>query len=147
MPLWEFSNQNKHKNWRTRIIYVEEGKPLVVPNGFGNTFSSRFKYTHTHPILPPCLTKNRKGEVCIVPGWKVVHPKTTLNDIVWEKPKIQIHERKVEKFESISSTDPSLKYITKRFTEGNKVSYSCNCPGVWRSKERKCKHIKLLENG
>lgn len=144
MALWEFSNQNKHKNWRTRIIYVEKGKSLVIPSGFGNTFSSRFKYIHTHPILPPCLTKNQKGEVCIIPGWKVVHPNTTLEDIKWEKPSTIKIERKVEKNEWLfeSSSTPGDFYRVRQM--GTKLT--CDCSGFFRVKDREkgCKHVQQV---
>lgn len=147
MALWELSNQNKHGNWRSRVVFVPEGKSFSIPKGFGNVCASRFKYVHRHPILPPVLTTGQDGNKYLIPGSTKVHPQTTLKDIRWEKPPIVKIERKTEKFEFTSSSDPNVTYITKMYTTGSNVSYACNCPGVWRSKDKKCKHIKSLENG
>lgn len=145
MALWEFSNQNKHGNWKTRVVDIPKGESFSIPKGFGNVCVSRFRYIHKHPILPPVLTTGKDGIKYLLPTWTPVHPQTTLDDIKWEKPPIVKIERKVEKFEFQSSSDPNIVYTTKVYTTGSNVNYSCNCPGVWRSKERKCKHIKSLE--
>ena len=66
-----------------------------------------------------------------------------LNDIEWVKP--QIKKTEVEVFEFASASSGSM-YTTKRFTKPDgEVKFSCTCPGVWRSKDRRCKHIKSLE--
>jgi hypothetical protein len=100
-----------------------------------------FKYDYEHHLLPPTLFTNYKGEKFIVPSFTKVHPKTTLADINWIKPeKVEAPvEKNVWKFES--SSDPGHYYAVRQ--SGFKLS--CNCPGVWRSKDRRCKHIKEVE--
>ena len=100
-----------------------------------------FKYEHHHQ-LPPTLFTSLKGETFIVPTWQKVHPKTTLNDIEWIKPvKVEAPvEKNTWKFES--SSEPGHFYTVRQ----SGLKYTCNCPGVWRSKDRRCKHIKQVEN-
>ena len=102
-----------------------------------------FKYTYEHHSLPPTLLVSPvSGKKFIVPTWQEVHPQTTLSDINWVKPvKVEpVVEKNTWTFES--SSDPGHFYTVKQ----SGFKYSCNCPGVWRSKERKCKHIKQVEN-
>ena len=146
MALWKFSNLNKYGNWRHRIIALPDGKPFSHGPGFGKVVGvSRFKYTYEHPILPPTIINSpTTGKTYIVPAWIEVLPETTLNDIEWIKPGIkktvtEKQEPQTWKFESKS--DPGSFYVVQVI--GNKIK--CNCPGVWRSKDRKCKHIKEVE--
>ena len=146
MALWKFSNLNKYGNWRHRIIALPDGKPFSHGPGFGKVVGvSRFKYTYEHPILPPTIINSpTTGKTYIVPAWMEVLPETTLNDIEWIKPEIkktvtEKQEPQTWKFESKS--DPGSFYVVQVI--GNKIK--CNCPGVWRSKDRKCKHIKEVE--
>jgi hypothetical protein len=146
MALWKFSNKNKYGNWRHRIIATLDNKPFSHGPGFGTSVSvSRFKYTYEHPILPPSIIVSpTTGKTYMVPAWIEVLPETTLNDIEWIKPEIKKsvkveQEPQTWKFESKS--DPGSFYVVQVI--GNKVK--CNCPGVWRSKDRKCKHIKEVE--
>ena len=100
-----------------------------------------FKYTYEHYSLPPTLVV-LAGQKYIMPTWQKVHPETTLADIEWIKPvKIEVPvEKNTWTFES--SSDPGHFYTVKQ----SGLKYSCNCPGVWRSKIRKCKHILKVEN-
>lgn len=104
------------------------------------------KYKHTHSQLPPSLFISPKdGKKYIVPGWKEVHPNTTLKDIKWVKEKIEIKKTEIETFEFKSSSGNEV-YITRKYTNvDGSIKYGCNCPGVWRSKNRKCKHILEIE--
>lgn len=106
------------------------------------------KYKHTHPLLPPFLfTSHIDGKKYIVPGWKEVHPNTTFDDIEWVREEIKVKQTEVQTFEFPSSSGNEI-YITRKYTNPNgTIKYGCNCPGVWRSADRKCKHIKSLENG
>ena len=46
-----------------------------------------------------------------------------------------------------SKSNPDITYTAKKTTlPTGKIQYSCNCPGVWRSKTRECKHIKELKS-
>ena len=101
------------------------------------------KYTHTN-ILPPVLfTSIISGKKYIVPG----PHNTTSEDIKWIREKIVAKKTEIQTFEFPSSSGSEI-YITRKYTNPDgSIKYGCNCPGVWRSADKKCKHIKSLENG
>lgn len=92
-------------------------------------------------ILKPGIA-NIQGKKFITPGFIPCHPNTELNDIKWI-PKIskqeQVKEIDTWRFKSSSGDG---EYVTKR----NGFKFSCNCPGVWRAKDRECKHIKEVKS-
>ena len=141
--LWEFTNTNKYGNLRTRIIYRPDGQPFGFnPKGLGSFVNVRvFKYTYEHPLLPPSLFLGQDGQKYIVPTWQKVVPETTLNDINWIKPKIKPVEPQKNEWLFESSSDPGSFYKVRQVG----VKYTCNCPGVWRAKDRECKHIKEVK--
>jgi hypothetical protein len=108
----------------------------------------KVKYKHTHPLLPPSLyISHIDGKKYIVPGWKEVHPDATFDDIEWVREKIIVKKTKIETFEFPSSSGSEI-YITKKYINPDgSIKYGCNCPGIIRSADRKCKHVKSLENG
>ena len=142
MALWEFRNLNKHGNYRKRIIHTE-GALSIPGDGFGpSIFANRFKYEYKHPLIPPMVLEFN-GKTYLMPLWKEVIKGTTVNDIEWVKPKIKRAEVFEHKFKS-SSNDKV--YTTKEHVSTDGIStYSCNCPGTWRAKDRRCKHIKNIE--
>ena len=96
---------------------------------------------HIESSIPPSLVNTLSGKY-IVPGWVPCHPNTELSDIKWI-PKItkkeQVKEIDTWRFKSSSGDG---EYVTKR----NGFKYTCNCPGVWRVKDRECKHIKEVKS-
>ena len=141
MPLFEFSNLNKHGNLRTRLVYRKSSQFKFNPKGLGRFVGvKRFKYDYTHEYISPALL-NIGDKKYIVPNWTEVDSNATLDDINWIKPVKP--EPKVEpnlfKFKSSSS---DAVYTVRKIMD----SYKCNCPGYWRSKTRECKHIKELKN-
>ena len=142
--LYEFSNLNKHGNIRTRIISWPKGKAFGVnPKGFGNLIAVKvFKYKYTQKINPPSLA-TIGGKKYLLPTWQEVLPETELSDIKWIKPKVKRAEVFEYKFES-SSNDKV--YTTKEHVsvDGSR-KFTCSCPGTWRAKDRRCKHIKSIE--
>jgi hypothetical protein len=144
MALWKFSNLNKYGNWRHRIISWPDNKPFSHGPGFGKAVGARrFKYDFEHMYAPAIFVSPISKQKYIVPGWQKVHPDTQLSDINWVKPepkKAEVpQEPQTWKFES--SSDPGSFYIVRQVG----LTFKCNCPGVWRSKDRKCKHIKEVE--
>ena len=81
-----------------------------------------------------------------MPGWIPVVMETELSDIEWVKPKLKTKAKSKVVKHTFMSSKGDKEYTTKEYIqEDGSVKYSCTCPGVWRSKERKCKHIKSLE--
>jgi hypothetical protein len=136
-----FTNLNKYGTLRSRIIHVPDGQPFTHSGKYGPIVGSRvFKYEYTGNISPALVSFD--GKKYIIPSWQEVLPETTLNDIEWIKPQVEVPppvQSNVWKFQSESS--PDVQYIVRQ--NGSKLS--CNCPGVWRSKIRKCKHIFEIE--
>lgn len=136
-----FTNLNKYGTLRSRIIHVPDGQPFTHSGKYGPIVGSRvFKYEYTGNISPALVSFD--GKKYIIPSWQEVLPETTLNDIEWIKPQVEVPppaQSNVWKFQSESN--PDVQYIVRQ--NGSKLS--CNCPGVWRSKIRKCKHIFEIE--
>ena len=141
MPLFKFQNLNKYDNLRTRIVYSPTSAFSCKPKGLGSFINvQRFRYEYYHANLAPSM-QIKNGEKFIIPGDIKVHPKTTFNDIVWIKPQPQKRQEPIVEINASSSSD--VEYVTKYYPGSGK--YHCTCPGVWRSKDRRCKHIKALE--
>jgi len=138
MALWQFTHLNKHGNKKSRIIYKEGSIFSYSPSKLGNFVAvKRYMYKHTHPTIPPILMVDNEGNKCILPSWDKVHPKTTLDDIRWEKPKPK-PKPKTWTFKSSSS---STIYYTKVIEDKIK----CSCPGYFRSRGN-CKHVKQVKS-
>jgi len=94
--------------------------------------------------MPPALI-NIGGKRYLIPIWKEVSADTELKDIQWDKPQKQ-PELKIITETFVSSSDSSILYKTKKIEEADgSFKYSCTCPGAWRAKDKRCKHIKELE--
>jgi len=107
-----------------------------------NIFHKTFKYqVEKHPYLPVAILK-LSGKTTIMPAGIECHPETELSDIEEIIPEGEIEKKprqqRTWKFKSESSDSV---YAVKE----NWGKLSCNCPGVWRAKDRKCKHIKEVE--
>jgi hypothetical protein len=140
MALWEFTNLNKHGNFRTRIIHTE-GALNLPGGGLGKmVFVKRFKYEYKHPIMAPTLLK-KDNKTYLMPYWKEVENGTTLNDIEWVKPKPKVKQEPIIEIHESSSSDKTYK--TTYYPESGK--FQCSCPGSYRAFDRRCKHIKELE--
>ena len=142
--LYKFTNKNKYGTLRSRIIYRTNGEGFKFnPKNFGDFVDVRvFRYTYEHPVLPPSLFTDKDGQKWIVPIWKKVLPETTLEDINWVKPKVKKEKPKKDEWLFESKSDPGHFYKVTQVG----VTYKCNCPGVWRAKDRQCKHIKEVKN-
>jgi hypothetical protein len=72
-----------------RVIHSPTTQIGFNPKGFGSYIHVNvFKYEYTHPVMAPTLLK-KDGKTYLMPEWREVHPETTLNDIIWKKPKIK----------------------------------------------------------
>lgn len=124
---------------KTRITYAEGA--MKLPGSMNNISVQRFQYEHKH-LFPPMLCV-LNGKKYIMPTWTEVNHYTELSDIKHIKPVKKVTEVETFKFESATS---GSVYTTKKFTKPDgEVKFSCSCPGTWRAKDRRCKHIKSLE--
>ncbi len=142
MALFKFQNLNKHGNLRTRIVHSPTSQFSFKPRGLGKFVNvQRFYYEMEHAYLSPALYTNSKGEKIILPSMQKVHPKTTLEDIKVIRPKTEKRTEPIIEINISSSKD--IEYTTKYYPDSG--NYYCSCPGTWRAKDRRCKHIKALE--
>jgi len=150
MALHQVIEKHKVNILGQEIIYTNKFLKYTKGTSYGFKPSSSlisyssglFKYEYVHPTLPPTLLKSFiTGKTYIVPTWQEVHPETTLKDIEWIKPaKVEVPvEKNTWKFES--SSDPGHFYTVRQ----SGLRLSCNCSGFWRAKDRRCKHIKEVE--
>ncbi len=137
--LWKFTNTNKYGNLRSRIVHSEGA--LKVGRGFGSFQSAkRFRYESRSPYFG-LMVSPTTGKKYLVPDWIEVHPQTTIEDIKHEAPVVveQPKEKNEWIFES-SSGDGFYK------VRQSGLKLTCTCPGSWRAADRRCKHIKQVEN-
>ena len=124
------------------LVYKEGTSYGFKPQSSLISHASRlFKYDYEHHMPPTLYTSHVDGQKYIVPTWQKVHPKTTLADIEWTKPEKQepVVEKNTWKFESAS--DPGHFYTVRQ----SGIKLTCNCSGFWRAKDRRCKHVKEVE--
>jgi hypothetical protein len=109
------------------------------PSNISTSIVRPFQY-EVESILKPGIVIIR-GKKFITPGFIPCHPNTELSDIKWiQKISKQEQVKEIDTWRFKSSSGDG-EYVTKR----NGFKYSCNCPGVWRAKDRECKHIKEVK--
>jgi hypothetical protein len=147
--LFELHLEFKDGSAKTTIVTAEETKIYPQRDGIVHSGCKRFKYhVQKHSYLP-CSIVRFTNSTMIFPAGIECHPQTTLEDIVEIKPQEQIQEEtpivpqpeklKSWKFESASGGGT---YMVKQTKEG---TLRCDCMGYFRSRDRRCKHIKEVE--
>jgi len=137
--LWKFTNTNKYGNLRSRIVHSEGA--LKVGRGFGSFQSAqRFRYESRSPYFG-LMVSPTTGKKYLVPDWIEVHPQTTIEDVKHEAHVVV--ETPVQKNEWIFESSSGDGFYKVR---QNGLKLTCTCPGSWRAADRRCKHIKSVEN-
>jgi hypothetical protein len=136
--LYKVIHYNKYGTLIERIIHLDT--PLNQRVKTGKLHITPFKYSHVHPIYSPHFHVNLNGEKFILPSWQKVHPKTTLEDIEWNKPVIQSTKPTHQTWTFKSSTGDNT-YTVSLFSNGH---LKCSCMGFWRGRG-KCKHTSEVE--
>ena len=133
---------------REEIKIVPSNETKIYPrrDKIKYCFHKPFKYeVKKHKYLPSVIANFLSGKV-IMPAGIDCHPETTLDDIIEiveeteqeKQEKKEIKEKNVFEFKSSSSDS-----VYKVRQNGDKLK--CDCPGTWRAKDRRCKHIKEVE--
>jgi hypothetical protein len=137
--LYQVSNEWKCGFMEDFIAYSKGGYTIDSPQT-KISIVKVFKYK-IESRLKPGIAKV-KGKTFITPGWVPCHPNTELSDINWiqKVPK----EEKLKEIDTwrFKSSSGDGEYVTKK----NGFKYTCNCPGVWRAKDKECKHIKEVKS-
>jgi len=136
MPLWGVY----YRNGDQKVIYTETSTLQIKGNKEveGYWMISNYRYrvkSHT----PPGIVR-LPGKTYITPTWEECHPNTTLEDIIWDRPKKK-RKKEDQKSWTVLSSNKVDKYSVKR-GDGN---FTCTCPGYFRSKKRECKHIRGIK--
>lgn len=99
---------------------------------------------HKH-LYPPAFIV-LKGKKYLIPTWVEVPMELDLKDVKWEKETFEKKEPKIVVKTFVSSSDSSILYKTEKIEQiDGTFKYHCDCPGRWRAKDKRCKHIKALE--
>jgi len=132
-----------------KIVNAKETTLYPQRDGIKHAGCKAFKYeVPKHNILPKMIV--RLGDkTYIYPAQIECHPDTTLQDVIeilseqqMEQVKSSLpkkEEPKKWKFESVSGDG---KYTVIQTPKGLK----CDCMGYFRARDRRCKHIKEVEN-
>jgi hypothetical protein len=136
---------------KTEIISLKDGEVFSVnprQDNIQHAGVRTFKYhVPKHKYLPKAIVCFGNKTI-IYPSQIPCHPDTTLDDIIEEVEEtvveqetstLVVEEKKTWEFESSSGDG---KYFVSLNKFGNP---KCNCPGVWRAKDKRCKHIKEVE--
>jgi hypothetical protein len=125
MALWEVNGE---------LVYSDGA--LSIQNPSGSIWAKRHVYRVPYTNLGKGGITTLGGKTYHMPSWTVVHPKTTLDDIMVEKNPFEelFVEPKTWKFKSASS---DKEYTVKYNAKG---MLSCDCWGYIA--HRKCKHIR-----
>ena len=136
--IWNCQIQYEGSNEFVKEIRYSNGSLGINPitENIKHMQVSAHKYVSNHPLIPPFLFESN-GKKYLMPMWEEVHPDTTMDDVVWEKP-----VTKKAKPEVIISGEYKIKF------NETKGYYTCNCQGFWRVKDKKigCKHIQQMKN-
>jgi hypothetical protein len=136
--LWKLTTMNKYGHLRSRIVYSDGA--LTIGRGFGPFVGAKlFRYESRTPYHG-ILTSPLDGKKYLTPDWIEVHPNTTINDVTYNEPEVVKVKTEPQVWEFASSSSDAIYKV--RY---NSLKLTCNCPGVWRAKDRRCKHIKEVE--
>lgn len=136
--LWKCKIKYKGEANYTESIQYSEGPITLTDPNIESAIVERYTYKVKHIYQPFVLTL---GENTIIfPNGIRAHPQTTQNDIIWEKWKPK-EQKTSQVWEFESSSFKGEIYKVKKSED----RITCSCPGVWRSKDRTCKHIKEVQ--
>ena len=137
--LWKCQIKYEGTNEWVEEIRVSNGPLQLDTKNITSSIVTRLTYTVKNTAITPMVYKSHQDhKTYIVPIWMEVHPETTNEDIIWDRPKLKPKEQ-VFQFES--SSEKGMFYKVK--VVGTKVT--CDCQGVWRVKDRNCKHMKQVK--
>lgn len=127
----------------TKIVHHTKATIKPIRDKIRHCECGPFKYkVKKHPFLCVAIVKFG-NKYMIYPAGIPCIPETTLDDIeVIEsnKPKVVVEKPQKPKWMFESSSGDGFYQVIE-----NMGKLKCNCPGTWRAKDRRCKHIKEVE--
>lgn len=128
MALWKVNNE---------IVYSENALALSPNEANGTVVTRHFYHVPLSNIKGGFLTNDRG--TFHTPSWTKVHPKTTLNDIIF--PELKVAKPKEKRIIEFASASSDKKYYV---TVIDNKDIKCSCPGFYRSSGN-CKHVKEIK--
>ena len=125
------------------IVHIKDGEQYKIypqRDKIKNCIVGTFLYRiPKHDYLPITIV-NLNGKKMIMPTGIECHPETTLDDVK-EIVKRKNKKREKKQLWKFNSSSGGGTYTVQKVGD----ILRCNCPGVWRTKDRRCKHIKEVE--
>ena len=126
-----------------KLIHTPPGNQVTLyPQRDGIKLSHCKTFTYKvpkHDYLPVAIV-NLNGKKVVMPTGIECHPETTLDD-VREIVKRKNKKREKKQLWKFDSSSEGGTYTVQKVGD----TLRCNCPGTWRAKDRRCKHIKEVE--
>jgi hypothetical protein len=127
----------------TKIVHHTKATIKPIRDKIRHCECGPFKYkVEKHRYLPVSIIRFGNKSMIYPAGIPCI-PETTLDDIeVIEsnKPKVVVEKPQKPKWMFESSSGGGFYQVIE-----NMGKLKCNCPGTWRAKDRRCKHIKEVE--
>jgi hypothetical protein len=127
----------------TKIVHHTKATIKPIRDKIRHCECGPFKYkVEKHRYLPVSIIRFGNKSMIYPAGIPCI-PETTLDDIeVIEsnKPKVVVEKPQKPKWMFESSSGDGFYQVIE-----NMGKLKCNCPGTWRAKDRRCKHIKEVE--
>jgi len=127
----------------TKIVHHTKATIKPIRDKIRHCECGPFKYkVEKHHYLPVSIIRFGNKSMIYPAGIPCI-PETTLDDIeVIEsnKPKVVVEKPQKPKWMFESSSGDGFYQVIE-----NMGKLKCNCPGTWRAKDRRCKHIKEVE--
>jgi len=134
----------EYENGTKVVKIVPKSKSTIYPqrDSIKHCTHRSFKYeVSKHPYL--CISIIKTGDrYKIMPEGIPCIPETELSDIIVidNLPKIVEKPKQENKWMFESSSGDGFYQVRE-----NMGKLKCSCPGSWRAKDKKCKHIKEVE--
>lgn len=144
MSLWNVKKIYKDGSIKEWIEFTESKIRTTYPHQdpeydlIQHHITNRIVYkVEDRRINPTIICSPRDNKHYIVPHWIECHPQATLDDIAVVKAK-PVLAKGMWKFKSSSGDG---EYTVRQ----SGLKLTCNCPGRWKAKAGKCKHVKEVE--
>lgn len=141
----------EYTDGREEVKIVPVNEAIIYPQqeGIKHAYCKAFKYEVPRHSYLPVMIIRLGDKKYIYPAQIECHPETTLSDIKEVLSEEQLIQEKI----NAPKKEPAKKWKFESTSKGGTYTVTltpkglkCDCPGTWRAKDRRCKHIKEVEN-
>lgn len=125
------------------IIFTDNSTPTTIypkRDRIRHSFLTTFRYKVKIKFGEAVAIVRFKDKTLLMPKGIEVHPKTTIEDIDILQTKSKVKKQLPPNIHTFKSSSSDSVYTVREIAG----MYKCNCPGSYRAKDKKCKHIKSL---